>query len=137
MINVNDIKIMDLYESRNRIVFCLDIIEGLEFHNVGFELADILKSNSTKYQNFSSILSIFNSSCYNDLIGRYLAIDNIGILFEPELKLDVRSIIESYSKNQCLIIRTDAKIKDDKLFFLSQEDGIEVSLSGLTYKQIR
>lgn len=42
-------------------------------------------------------------------IGRYLAIFNIDILFEPELKLDVGNLFDSYSKNQCLIIQADSE----------------------------
>lgn len=123
--------------TRNRIVFCRDSVIGIEFIDVGKEVAMLLNNMPTDSSSFETICKqVVGTPRNNDLIGKYLAIENIGILFEPELKLDVRSMLDCYSRNQCLIIKSDAIITNDILYFLSTSDNTRVSLQGLSYKQI-
>lgn len=137
MPTTKDINAFLQQNTRNKIVFCKDYIEGIEFINVGTELAMLLgecpeeiTSNETMYK------QVLNKTQHSDSIGKYLAIENIGILLEPELKLDLRSILSNYSKNQCLIIKTKAKIENDRLYYLDNTDNVIVSLLGLSFIQI-
>lgn len=123
--------------SRNKIVFCKKSIDGIDFINVGKELAILLGDNPHEVCGFETMYrQVLNKSKHNDQIGTYLAIENIGILFESELKLDLRSVLNQYSKNQCLIIKTDSAIENDILCFIDSTDGVSVNLQGLSYKQI-
>ena len=128
-------KVQDILEyigqnTRNRIVFSNTVVDGLDFINVGRYVATELSKANNPLDIIANLLSELQ---FNPQIGNYIAIDNIGILFEPELKLDVKSILDSYSKNQTLIVRSDAVIADGKFYFLSPEDNISVSLDGLSF----
>ena len=113
-------------------------MQGLQFVDVGFALSLRLKTNEKSSPIIDLLRQILNENIRNDAeIGHYLAIENIGILFELELKLDVRSIIDSYSKNQCLVVLTDAEIDNGELYFLIKDDGVSVSLSGLSFKELK
>lgn len=108
--------------TRNKLVFCDHSIDELHFVDVGFELS--LRLSKSSYDNDSALAAVLGQSLHHDKIGPYLAIKNIGILFEPELKLNIRDILDSYSKNQCLIVQAEAE-------FLERID-----LQGLSYLNI-
>ena len=92
---------------RNKIVFSKQCIEGLQYLNVGLTFAKMLRDNSLPSL---AIQQLFSDAVKADQnIGRYLAIFNIDILFEPDLKLDVGNLFDSYSKNQCLVIQADSE----------------------------
>ena len=91
---------------RNKIVFSKQFIEGLQYLNVGLTLAKMLRDNSLPSLAIPQLLS--SAEKEDESVGRYLAIFNIDILFEPELKLDVGNLFDSYSKNQCLVIQADS-----------------------------
>ena len=94
--------------TRNKLVFCDHSIDELHFVDVGFELS--LRLSKSSYDNDSALAAVLGQSSRHDKIGPYLAITNIGILFEPELKLNIRDILDSYSKNQCLIVQAEADL---------------------------
>ena len=123
--------------TRNKIVFCHEDIDEITFVNVGLILSQLLTDEENIANGYQLLCSnILNNQLYNKVIGDYIAIENIGILFEPELKLDLHNILESFSRNLCLIIKSDAKIKDDKFYFLTPSDSVEINFSGLSYKLI-
>lgn len=102
---------------RNKIVFSKQCIEGLQYLNVGLTFAKMLRDNSLPSL---AIQQLFSDAVKADQnIGRYLAIFNIDILFEPELKLDVGNLFDSYSKNQCLVIQADSENVLNKITHLS------------------
>ena len=137
MSNINEITKYLHQSTRNKIVFCKKSIDGIDFINVGKELAILLGGNPHEASGFETMYrQVLNKTKHNDQIGTYLAIENIGILFESELKLDLRSVLNQYSKNQCLIIKTDSTIENDTLYFIDSTDGVSVNLQGLSYKQI-
>ena len=92
---------------RNKIVFSKQCIEGLQYLNVGLTFAKMLRDNSLPSLAIPQLLS--SAEKEDESVGRYLAIFNIDILFEPELKLDVGNLFDSYSKNQCLVIQADSE----------------------------
>lgn len=92
---------------RNKIVFSKQFIEGLQYLNVGLTFAKMLRDNSLPSLAIPQLLS--SAEKEDESVGRYLAIFNIDILFEPELKLDVGNLFDSYSKNQCLVIQADSE----------------------------
>ena len=94
--------------TRNKLVFCDHSIDELHFVDVGYELS--LRLSKSSFDNDSALAAVLGQSSRHDKIGPYLAITNIGILFEPELKLNIRDILDSYSKNQCLIVQAEADL---------------------------
>lgn len=73
----------------------------------------------------------------NDIqIGSYVAIENIGILFEPEFEINIKSTLDNASKDKTIIIRSDGIIQSDKFFFLQPGDGTFIDLVGLSYIEI-
>lgn len=117
--------------TRNKLVFCDHNIDELHFVDVGFELS--LRLSLSSLDDDSALADLFEQTSYHDKIGSYLAISNIGILFEPELKFNIRNILDSYSKNNVLIIQSDAEIQNGTFYFLKQSDRSAVNLQGLTY----
>lgn len=137
MTDTNEIAKYVKQNTRNRIVFCNGDIDGISFANVGFILSQLLTDDESFANGYQLLCNrILNQHLYNSIIGDYIAIENIGILFEPELKLDLHNIMESFSHNQCLIIKSDAEINNENLYFLSSGDTATISLSGLSYKLI-
>lgn len=138
MTDTNEIVKYVKQNSRNKIVFCHEDIDGIRFVNVGFILSQLLNDEGN-FENGYQLLSnsILNRTQYNEFIGNYIAIENIGILFEPELKLDLYNVLEYFSHNQCFIIKSEAEIRDDKYYFLIREDLATITLSGLSYKLIQ
>ena len=135
MLTIQDIAYYLQQNTRNKIVFCRESIDGIHFINVGLELSQILDKNPDGIDEADTAYKqVLGQSQENSVIGMYLALENIGILFEPDLRLDVRSILDAYSKNQCLLIMTDAEIADDRFYFLRKGDGTEVDLQGLSYQ---
>ena len=119
---LTDIKDYIAQTTRNKIVICRDCIGELEFINVGYELSKLLSKNSYNYE--EAVSAILDNTFHNEIIGNYLALTNIAILFEPELKINVSDILDAYSRNQCLIIQTDLDITN------------WTNINGLSYKQI-
>ena len=135
MLTIQDIAYYLQQNTRNKIVFCRESIDGIRFINVGLELSQILGDNPDDIDGADTAYKqVLGQSQENSVIGMYLALENIGILFEPDLRLDVRSILDAYSKNQSLLIMTDAEITDDRFYFLRKGDGTEVNLQGLSYQ---
>lgn len=135
MLTIQDIAYYLQQNTRNKIVFCRESIDGIRFINVGLELSQILGENPDDIDGADTAYKqVLGQSQENSVIGMYLALENIGILFEPDLRLDVRSIFDTYSKNQCLIVKTDAEIANDRFYFLHTGDGTEINLHGLSYQ---
>lgn len=137
MTDTNEIAKYVKQNTRNKIVFCNGDIDGISFVNVGLILSQLLTDDKSFVNGYQLLCNrILNQHLYSSIIGDYIAIENIGILFEPELKLDLHNILESFSHNQCLIIKSDAEINNENLYFLSSGDIATISLLGLSYKLI-
>lgn len=65
--------------------------------------------------------------------GRYVALSNIAILFEPELSLNLETIVEQTSKDILLIMQAEGVVENDRFYFLSQQYNLSIDLSHLTY----
>ena len=118
--------------SRNHIVFVKGNVESLEYVDLGYELCskieDILTDRrlSMKAQDYLKSIIMSNIHKDNDL-GEYIAIKNIGILFEPELNFSLEALFNSWSQNTLLIVNIANGKVDNKRFFL--EDGCPIQYS--------
>ena len=68
-----------------------------------------------------------------DKIGKHIAFKNLGILFEPELKINFEHFLKTYSTDFTLIIEWSGEISNKHLFFLSKMKGFRIDLKNLTY----
>ena len=121
--------------SRNKIIFCHEPISNLHFVDVGKELSFVIKEQEEP-SGYSSVCKRIFEQTYNDeVIGSYLALSNWIILFEPDLKLDLRSIVESFSINKCLILLSNGSIKENR-YLLMDAPRFALNLHGLSFIEI-
>lgn len=121
--------------SRNKIIFCHEPISNLHFVDVGEELSFVIKEQEEP-SGYSSVCKRIFEQTYNDeVIGSYLALSNWIILFEPDLKLDLRSIVESFSINKCLILLSNGSIKENR-YLLMDDPRFALNLHGLSFIEI-
>ncbi|MCH8535024.1 MAG: hypothetical protein LAT51_08155 [Flavobacteriaceae bacterium] len=126
------------YQSRNKIVFHKQDIPGIEAIDVGNKLSHKIKSiaSDAKIGMKSLIImdEIFTSSFSNSSeYGKYLAIQNVGILFESELKTDFLQILDKYSSSNTLFVRWDGEIENGILYFLTKEKGQKIDIKNLSH----
>ena len=129
------------HATRNRLVFCHEPIEGLSFLNLGKVLAtalagEDLRSPMIAYAAEDTLSEVFSSSQNDFQIGCYLALYNIGVLFEPELEFNLKSTLDNASINKTIIICSDGVIQSDKYYFLQPGDDVFIDLKGLSYIEI-
>lgn len=129
------IKQFILQMSRNKIIFCHEQITHLHFVNVGKELSAAIKEQEKPSGYSSACKRIFEQTHQDEVVGPYLALSNWSILFEPDLKLDLRSIIESFSINKCLILLSVGSIKGNR-YLLMDDNRFTLNLQGLSFVEI-
>lgn len=129
-------------DSRHKLLFATGEIYGVEFVDVGKELSlAICKHIGNK--NVSLITEgeleiIIERNTKNDSdSGDYIAISNIGILFEPELKLNVPSKFENWAKTRCLIVKKEGTIENGTFKLAgTAERKYTIELKGISYKTV-
>ena len=121
--------------SRNKIIFCHEPITHLHYVDVGKEMSSAIKEQEEPSSYSSACKRIFEQTYKDEVVGPYLALSNWSILFEPDLKLDLRSIIESFSINKCLILLSNGSIKE-KRYLLMDDNRFALNLQGLSFIEI-
>lgn len=121
--------------SRNKIIFCHEPITHLHYVDVGKELSSAIKEQEEPSSYSSACKRIFEQTYKDEVVGPYLALSNWSILFEPDLKLDLRSIIESFSINKYLILLSNGSIKE-KRYLLMDDNRFALNLQGLSFIEI-
>ncbi|MBC6368013.1 hypothetical protein [Algoriphagus sp. AK58] len=127
--------------SRNRIVFHQTIISDLEYVDLGKELSKAIfnQMNQTKLsmRALVELEKILEKGVKNHYkYGTCLAICNLGILFEPELKLDFSGFLDKYSKNNVLFVKWEGEADSDHLYFLTIQNGIKISIKNISHIKI-
>ena len=80
-------------------------------------LDDIIVKNKTQHEEFSETI----------------AIENIGILLEPELKFNIEKFLNDYSQNNALILKWDGEIDTNQLYFLTKNDNHKIDLNNISH----
>jgi len=125
-------------QSRNKVVFYKDGINDITEIDLGTELSQVLYNlnDLTKLpMKVSHELEIImnKATIEHEHFGRSLAISNLGILFEPELKVDFSSLLEKYSNTNVLFVKWAGEIDNENLYFLSKEKGIKTNIKNLSH----
>ena len=125
-------------QSRNKIVFYRNSINdipeidlGTELSQVLFNLNDLTKLPMKVSLELENMLN--TATIDHEIYGRTLAISNLGILFEPELKVDFNNLLEKYSNTNALFVKWEGAIDNENLYFLSKEKGIKININKLSH----
>lgn len=123
---------------RNKVVFYNESIPGVTPLDVGNLLSQALfnlnDKNRLPMRATMELEKILNSAVFeHPRFGRVLAIANLGILFEPELKQNFNNIIDSYSKNNTLFVEWMGEIDNNTIYFLTKEKGIEININNISH----
>lgn len=121
--------------SKHKLVFTKSEPAGFVFTDLGYEMASRLDGQVSPSVVATAAFESVASRRTQDhpIYGKYLAITNIGILFEPELKLNVRLLLESLSHDTLLVVCSDGVIQNDTFHFDDSTEDYDIALSGLSY----
>lgn len=123
---------------RNKIVFYKERLLDITPIDVGQLLSQSLFNFNNERQlpmkAYDEINRIFDKAVfYHPNFGKTLAIANLGILFEPELKQNFKTIIDNHSTNNLLLIEWEGEIESNALYFMSKERGIKININNLSH----
>lgn len=120
---------------KHKLVFSKSEPAGFIFTDLGFEMATRLEGQAlpsvVATETFESVVA--KGTKVHPEYGRYVAIKNIGMLFEPSLRLNVRMLFESISNDTLLVVCSDGIVQNDTFYFINPKEGFDISLSGLSY----
>lgn len=125
-------------QSRNRIVFHRFELPGIVPVNLGWQLSeaiyDFKEIHKIAMKVTGDLDTILNNAIHHHgIFGSYISIDNIGILFEPELKIDFLRLLDAYSQNNVLFVKWEGEKESDCLYFLTKESGIKINIKNLSH----
>lgn len=127
--------------TRHKLLFTSHHAEGINFVDMGALLARTIESSlSNRHLPFvaeEKLEKIIKENvCHSSEIGDYIAIRNIGILFEPVLRLDLHAKFSTWSKAYVLIVdRTEGVIQKDIFYLAGDTDSsYTINLSDISYK---
>ena len=124
--------------SKNKIIFHRELLSDVSTIDIGN-----LLSNKLFGQNNEARLPLIANSALEEMLnanisdnptyGRCLSIKNIGILLEPDLKMNLIKIFEKYSNNNSLFVQWDGDIDEKNLYFLTKEKGIKITINEISH----
>lgn len=124
--------------SKNKIILHSELFPDVNTIDIGVLLSNKIfghKSDTRLPMIANSDLEeILNSNIFHDEnYGKCLFIKNIGILLEPELKLNFVKILEKYSNNNTLFVKWDGELENGQLYFLTKENGMQINIKELSH----
>lgn len=128
-------------QSRNKIVLHQKELDDVSTVDVGKVLSeaiqDLLQSPKLSIRANILVESILSSAVQKHSgYGEIISISNIGILLEPELKIDLVKLIDKFSRDNILFLQWEGSIANNNLYFLTYENGIKVELKNLSHIEI-
>lgn len=124
---------------RNKLIILSSYHEhDFVFTDIGYELskaiADHLSHKQIGLFSFDALERIVQDNVkIHPLIGSYIAIKNLGIFFEKELKINILSFLNAYSQNHTLIVQWPGETEPSKLYFLSKNAGKIIHLKDISH----
>lgn len=125
-------------QSRNKIVFHKNEIPDITTIDLGLNIAasiyNFQKTGKVSMMVTAELSKILSSAVsQHQEFGKYLSVENPGILLEPALKIDFRRFLDSYSQNNLLFVKWDGEIDADNIYFLTKERGININIQNLSH----
>ena len=130
-------------DSRHNLLFLSTKSNDITYVDIGKQMSTMLEQKLA-----SKCISMIADDAIEKIIrlnvqshpqlGKLVAITNIGILFEPILKLDLRAKIDSWSKSYTLIIDSHEGIIKNQIFFLAGDTNQKytINLKDISHKTI-
>lgn len=97
--------------------------DGYTYLNIGRELSSALQSENTaspfiSVKAYDTLRQILDQAVKQDRYGHnYIAITNFAILFEPSLRINLRSIVEDYSRRFIFILQIENEVVDNMIYY--------------------
>jgi len=126
-------------QPRNRLVISKQIIEKLDYYNIGNIVCDGLKDapEAQLSTDVSEIIgNVFSTPKQHPIYGPYVALTNIGVLFEPALRLNLSILFNDKSRESLLLIAAPYVIQDGNYYFFNSSSKCKINLKGITYIEI-
>ena len=127
--------------ARHKLLFTSHHAEGMNFVDIGALLARAIESSlSNRHLSFVAEEElekiIKRNICHSSEIGDYIAIRNIGILFEPALQLDLRAKFSTWASTYALIVDLAEGTIQQDIFYLAgdTDSSYRINLSDISYK---
>lgn len=127
--------------ARHKLLFTSHHAEGMNFVDIGALLARAIESSlSNRHLSFvaeEELEKIIKANvCHSSEIGDYIAIRNIGILFESALRLDLHAKFSTWSKAYVLIVDSAEGTIQKDIFYLAgdTDSSYRINLSDISYK---
>ena len=129
-------------QSRNNLLFTTKEVEGVNYVDIGRQLAEKIENHLQNKRLGMIAEDALNKmfslgSCRNEEIGEYLAIKNIGILFEPALHIDVGTILKKWSRDHILVVMLEGEIQNGIFYLSAKATKCFVDLNDITHKIIQ
>lgn len=128
---------------RHRLYFTHSEIQGVECVDIGLELSKEIGGCLNQRQ-LPMIASdkldhlIDKHTVRVESIGEVVVLTNIGILFEPALKINIQAKLDTYSRGRIVVVLMAGGTINDGRFYLDygKDRSFSVDLKHLTYKEI-
>ena len=143
MVDFNIKKIEDFLMSapRYRFVVLTDGFNQMDFKmlDIGCELANAIKNDVSDKKNLPFISDNKLRKLFDDnisvhpILGSYICLDNIGILFEPALEFNPTSLLQRLSKKTLLILVWKGAIDKNSLYFLNKGSKHVINLTEINH----
>lgn len=129
-------------DSRHKLLFVKNEVNGVEFVDIGKQLSAVLESSLQKKRlplladdGLEKIIS--DNTIHDSEIGDYVALKNIGILFEPQLQFNLHIKFDSWAKTKVLIVQMEGIIQDNRFYLAGCTDSkYSINLKDITFKTI-
>ena len=105
------------------IILSISPMDGFSYLDLGQSLADTLQSENLSspalpFKAYDAIKAILSDNQQSTEEGiAYIAIKNLNILFEPALKINVRSLVEDYAKRCLLVLQINNRLTRDGVYY--------------------
>lgn len=108
--------------------------------NLGLALVERIESLN-RYDTFSFQFDVENSlsdiirkyAFDDDVYGKTIVLDNFGILFEPQLQINVVDFLKRFSQSMLIILLWPGEIRIDKLFYLTPSSNHIIKQNEINY----
>lgn len=125
-------------QTRNKVVFHSTPIDNISPNNIGLLLAEAIKGiidDSRLSLKVSMHIDEILTSCKESHpeFGEIIALENVGILLEANLKQDFGNLMRKYSDTSNLFIDWKGIIEKDHLYFLTKESGKKIDIKNLSH----
>lgn len=129
-------------DSRHKLLFVKSEIEDIEFIDIGKDLSAAIESSLQK-KRIALIADdrleriIRENTTHDSVIGDYIALKNIGILFEPQLQFNLPIKFDIWAKTKVLIVNMEGTIVNNRFFLSGTSDiNYSINLKDITFKTI-